>query len=402
VGGTSSATGGTKATGGTRNTAGTSGNLGNVVNVVVDEGPSALGYMNGLFVDVTLCVPGTATCQTIDHVLVDTGSYGLRVLESALTVTLPAITNSAGATLGECAQFVSGTAWGPVVRADVKIGDETAAAIPVHTIGESKYPMPNTSACTGVPLNDISSLRSNGVLGVGLYQQDCGAACTRTTGNPGVYVACTSAQAGGCKATAVSLDLQVSNPIISFPVDNNGVIIQLPDVPDQGAASVAGKMIFGIGTQPNNDLGSATVFKPVNDYGYIGTSFPAGGAQYSAILDSGSNAIYFLDAATSGLAACPATYSGFYCPASTTSLSATIYGSGAASTAIDFKVTSVTKLNARNTAFDTVAGEMPGSGGSDPAALDFIWGLSFFYGRSIYTAIEQQTTPAGTGPYVAF
>jgi hypothetical protein len=32
----------------------------------------------------------------------------------------------------------------------------------------------------------------------------------------------------------------------------------------------------------------------------------------------------------------------------------------------------------------------------------FDWGLPFFYGRNVYNAIENHTTTAGTGPYVAF
>jgi hypothetical protein len=36
---------------------------------------------------------------------------------------------------------------------------------------------------------------------------------------------------------------------------------------------------------------------------------------------------------------------------------------------------------------------------TDPS---FDWGLPFFYGRTVYTAIENQSTPAGVGPYFAF
>lgn len=35
-----------------------------------------------------------------------------------------------------------------------------------------------------------------------------------------------------------------------------------------------------------------------------------------------------------------------------------------------------------------------------PKSLDgFDWGLPFFYGRNVFTAIEGQSTPGGTGPY---
>ena len=54
----------------------------NVQPITVNAGP-ANNYANGLFTSVTICVPGSASnCQTIDGVLVDTGSSGLRILSS--------------------------------------------------------------------------------------------------------------------------------------------------------------------------------------------------------------------------------------------------------------------------------------------------------------------------------
>jgi hypothetical protein len=32
----------------------------------------------------------------------------------------------------------------------------------------------------------------------------------------------------------------------------------------------------------------------------------------------------------------------------------------------------------------------------------FGWGLPFFFGRTVFLAIEGQPTPAGAGPYYAF
>jgi hypothetical protein len=48
-----------------------------------------------------------------------------------------------------------------------------------------------------------------------------------------------------------------------------------------------------------------------------------------------------------------------------------------------------------NEVFDTVAGA--NSGGFD-------WGMPFFFGRNVYTAIEGVTPPAGVpkGPFVAY
>ena len=65
------------------------------------------------------------------HVLVDTGSYGLRIMASALaaaglTQSDLAEPNNAGNMLAECLPFADGYTWGPLVALDVGIGGERA------------------------------------------------------------------------------------------------------------------------------------------------------------------------------------------------------------------------------------------------------------------------------------
>src|ERR1700730_8979817 len=85
----------------------------NVQPVIVDAGPLINGQPAGdediLFTTVTVCIPGTATCQSIDHIAVDTGSSGLRILASQLTLTLPNSANAAGQPIGNCVQFADNT-----------------------------------------------------------------------------------------------------------------------------------------------------------------------------------------------------------------------------------------------------------------------------------------------------
>jgi hypothetical protein len=372
----------------------------NVVTAIVDPGPQLIGYTNGVFADVTLCEPDTGNCQTFDHLLVDTGSTGVRVLESEMKLNLPAATTASGQLLVECTPFVDGTAWGPLKVADVRIGGEVAARQRVQLIGELSYAMP--SDCTGTPVTDLESLGANGILGVGIHLHDCGSACAqpaRSAANPGLYFTCTN-PLGGCAVASVPTAEQVAHPVVAFPVDNNGILLQLPALPEGGAFSVSGLLFFGIGTQANNGPGSARVF-PSDNLGYIGTAFPAGGTSYSAYLDSGSNALFFLNEATSGLRRCGAKLKDFYCPGATTSLSATIFSADGSSAAVDFRVADLSKLDPCAFALDDIAGPMPGYP-TDPGVPDFDWGLPFFFGRSIYIAIEGQSTPAGTGPYFAF
>jgi hypothetical protein len=71
----------------------------NVVPLTVDLGPVPTQALatNTIYTSVTICVPDTTTCQTVDHIEVDTGSQGLRVLQSAIPgLALPQLTDGSG------------------------------------------------------------------------------------------------------------------------------------------------------------------------------------------------------------------------------------------------------------------------------------------------------------------
>ena len=364
---------------------------GNVQPIMVNSGP-AKNYANGVFTSVTVCVPGSATCETIDNVLVDTGSYGLRLLAStgggALTLSLPSQNTPSGTPVGECASFVSGFTWGPVKTADIIIAGENASSVPVQVIDPGFASIPPACMNSGVPPDDsLNSLGANGILGVGPYIADCGGACAQTdTANPGLYYQC---PASGCQVLAEPVDQQVQNPIALFANDNNGVILELPAV-SAPLTSLAGSMVFGIGTQSNNGLGGVQLF-PIDASGEFTTTYK--GKSYPSFVDSGSNAYFFLDDTETGLTVC-SNNSGFYCPASQTNLTAQTV-SGSASDSINFSVVSADSLFATsaNFVFPTLAGPNTGI---------FDWGLPFFYGRNVYTAIESRSTPKGSGPFWAY
>jgi uncharacterized protein DUF3443 len=363
----------------------------NVQPISVNSGP-AHNYANGVFTSVTVCVPGSSNCQTIDDVLVDTGSYGLRLLSSAgggaLTLSLPRQSAGSSSAVGECALFVSGYTWGPVASADITIAGEHASNVPVQVIDPTFTAAPSGCKNSGVPgEQSLSTLGANGILGIGPYIQDCGPACEQTGSmNPGLYYQCSSSS---CEVAPQNMGQQVQNPVALFAKDNNGVIIQLPAL-SGSAVSLSGSMVFGIGTQSNNSLGSATIF-PLDSSGEFTTTFK--GKPYAGFVDSGSNAFFFLDAASTGLTDCPDN-SGFYCPASPVNLSATTSSGGTAET-INFSVVSASTLfaNSSDYVFATLAGANPNT---------FDWGLPFFFGRNVYTAIEGHSTPAGGGPFWAY
>jgi hypothetical protein len=377
----------------------------NTVTITAGPGPSTANpYMNGVFVSVTVCVPGSSTqCTTIPNVLLDTGSSGLRVLSSALGgLPLTNMTASDGSTVASCIQYVDlSYNWGPVARADVKMAGEVASGVPIQVIADPASTFPAApSACSngGTAGNTVDSLGANGVLGLSFFLYDCGPACAPgTTSNGGMYFSCPDTS---CQVTTVSLPNQLQNPVALFTFDNNGISITLPTLPDAGLPSATGTLTFGISTQTDNALNSAVVQTP-NNQGNFTTVFK-NTSYTSSFIDSGSSAFYFLDSATTGLPDCTLS-TGFYCPAAIQRLSATNTGANGRSKAISFSVANADNLPAPNWVFNDVAGSsLSGNSQSGLPSLYFDWGLPFFFGRTVFVAIEGKSTTGGTGPYWAY
>ena len=176
----------------------------------------ASGTQNLLFTTLTIC-DANSNCQTIDHIQVDTGSRGLRIFKQALplTVGLTQILDDQGAALAVCEVFALRTAWGPVQTASVKLASEPAITIPVQvidaTFGTPSRPFPCDEGAWISPMDT----HANGILGIDVGKPDSAA----------VYFTC---QANAC-TKFTPLDAQrVANPVLALPVDNNGVIINLP------------------------------------------------------------------------------------------------------------------------------------------------------------------------------
>src|SRR5262249_45816438 len=171
-----------------------------------------------------------SVCQTIDGILVDTGSVGLRILQSQIPLLkLPTLSDGSGKTLQNCATYPDGSfLWGPVARADVYFAGEVAPNDLVQIITSSTNPAPN--GCSNGTLNNLNTpelLGANGILGIGPEPTDCVVAgrdlCDTSSVPvpPNVYFSCASQ---GCdpidSAVVVSRDKQVTNPVALFPLDN--------------------------------------------------------------------------------------------------------------------------------------------------------------------------------------
>jgi len=375
----------------------------NIVAMTVMPGPASNQPFNQPYVTVKICLPGSATCSPVSDILVDTGSYGLRVMASALSaagVNLPATPDpnplAPGNTIQECLPFADGYAWGQVSLAGVTVGGETTdGSVPIQVIDDSPSPMPAApSGCAvGAPLNSAEALGANGILGVGVFTSDCGSYCAETpTPDKEIYYSCPAS--GNCSTVSQAVTDQVSNPVAYFPTDNNGVVLQLPSISSNGAPTAAGYLVFGIGTEANNGLGNATVLT-ANTSGYFTTSFN-GQSLPDSFIDSGSNALFFNDPSLAG-DECHSNQ--FYCPPATTQLSATNQGGNGVTSNISFSIISVDKIG-NNYALDDVAGPAPAISGFSSGYFD--WGLPFFYGRTIYFALDGVEAGGTMGPYYAY
>ncbi len=391
--------------------------LDNFTTVTIDTGPAALsqgsdGYIadNIPYVSVTLCVPGTSTCQTIDHVTVDTGSVGLRIVRSALNAAMrdafPQQQDASGNPVGECYGYVDGYAFGSVRSADFKIGGEAVADMPFHLVGDTgrfaAIP-PECSSGGGDSLATIQEIGGNGIIGIGTTTTDCGSYCATPGGYSGaIYYDCPSSGCGAVITRAASEAApfkQLPNPVAAMGTDRNGTILSLPAIAAGGQATASGTLTFGIGTQSNNALGSAKVLTTSTD-GLLTAEYK-GQSLRDSFIDSGSNLYLFVD---SDIAPCTDDdFTGFYCPATPVALRPVIRGRNGASANADSTLASAkTLFNGSNAA-------LPGIG-ANPEALDnlmpypssFDFGLPFFYGRKVYTAIAGRTAGGTLGPYVAF
>ncbi len=374
----------------------------NTVALTVDTGPTAAtGAINHAYVTVTVCLPGNATaCASIDHVLLDTGSVGLRLVRSVLaakSLTLPVSTDSGGNGVEECMSFGGGQTWGPVAIADVKLAGEVAAKTPLQIMDDtgSGAPPPATCGAGGTLINGVGGFGANGVLGLGVFAEDCGASCASATPAPPVYFGCTAA--GVCTAENVAASAQVTNPVTGFAADNNGVIVNLPNLQNaNGDTTLQGELVFGIGTQTDNALPATGItILGADATGHFTATYNGASAPLPALIDSGTDSYAFGDPT---IPVCnTGAFVGYYCPATAPQpLFAVNVGVGANNgvDTVDFALANPQSFVANAAAI--------GGLGSGAGSSKFTWGMPFFYGRKIYLGIDQRTVGNTVGPLYAY
>jgi hypothetical protein len=357
----------------------------NQVALTVD---SSMGAYNRPYVSVTVCTPGTSQCATVDHVLVDTGSVGLRLKRSVLpgSLSLPSSTDAAnGSPLAECAEFASGHLWGPVVTADVKMASETASSISMQIIDDSFSSVP--ASCSEYGGSIASDLGANGVIGLENLLHDCDSSAE--CGGPGVttYFDCNGSNCSS-QTPLMQIANEIPNPVSKFATDNTGIVVTFPSVPAGGSRSVSGVLTFGINSQSDNQIGSQTQLQ-VSVAGYVKATYD--NQLDWAFLDTGSTTDYFTDSSI------PTCSDSFFCPGSSMTVSPTLSGISGTSQVVNVNIgNGDSEVGNGNAAFSDV-GQSSSFGGEDYFDL----GLPFFFGKSIYFGYPSNELFEGTWPYVA-
>ncbi|MCQ8239635.1 DUF3443 family protein [Rhizosaccharibacter radicis] len=336
---------------------------------LVAETPNS-GF-NRLTVSVTVCSPGSERCVTIPHIMVDTGSVGLRLQAHAVPdgLDLPLARNGSGQVVAECLRFVGAAAWGALHRADVRMGGLIARDIPVQVVGD-ELPRPGSCPGGGHPT-------SNGTLGIGLHATDCGGNCVQSEAHPG-YLACAGAACAPYPGP-VPLFLQLPQPLRRFGTDNNGVMLDMPMPAHHGEARVEGRLLFGLGTNRDNGFGGASIIR-LSARGRVSTEY-AGRTATDSYFDSGTQSLIVPD---DRLPICPGGHASV-CLRPAVRTSATVVGADGSRTVIPFLV-----------------GEFPrpGEHGVFAGAVSvarrpdlFVWGFPFFIGRRVGLLFAGETVP---------
>lgn len=331
---------------------------------------------NRLVVSVKICEPGSSRCATIDNVMVDTGSTGLRLEASAVPswLNLPPFLGPDHRQMAECLHFVHDDAWGFLYRGDVHMGGLTAAGLPLQIIADGNAPQP--ASC---PVSTVHPT-SNGTLGLSPDLTDCRGACRQNFSRPGVYT-CGN---GTCVPIQgkVGPAYRLLNPVAALPKHNNGVVFDLPASPAEGAAEIAGTLTFGVETSDNNRL-NASRFLRLDERDHFTTVYDGLGYPESYI-DSGTETFVLADDL---LPRCGG-MGRAYCADPERQLEAVMVGNDGARLPMRFAVGDY-----RSSRQHRVGASGNVAVAADPASRAFVWGAPFFLGKRVSIVLDGMSIP---------
>ncbi len=260
--------------------------------------------VNVPLVTIKVCVPGTQICQSIDHVLLDTGSTGLSIFSNTTggeintTMTpLPHLQDVLGRNIYDCFAYGDGFVdAGGMYQADVYIGNHKAPIQTIGVFGDSetyfstlcqRNPVVNTQPSGDYVIQSPSGTIGrgiNGILGIAPYKLSL---INETTAQ-----ACDSLFS--CVAYQYTSVNAPSNILSRLTTDNNGFTLSLPSLTipadsEYNSPPFTGNIILGINTKSNNIITSTPIY--LSSEGYI---FCYSGSWKANILFDTGGVAYFI------------------------------------------------------------------------------------------------------------
>lgn len=359
----------------------------NQVPISIGSGLNGDG-INTMYISLTMCSNSSGTsCQTVDNIILDTGSFGVKINKSALpesfVLILPRVTTNAGNEVYACNTFGSGYVFADEHYAALNLAGTMTNDVVVQIIENSpSAEIPDSCIAKG-PFDDFSNFGANGIIGINpaltlsnssvlLYKKDIN----------GIYKALTSSEESG-------LPVLNQNPLPSLVTNNNGFVVSIPPVTQNTNTNVTGTLILGINTEANNQITNQTnlIVASESDLSvvcnsacfYSKISNPE--STIPAVFDSGTNGWVFM---SNTLPQCD--YG--YCPTSPTVWTSSVYS-------YNFAANESYPISATISADEVVNGQsisfavMPGWGYYN-YNNQTLYGSPFFFGKNIYVVFPTQ------------
>lgn len=356
-------------------------------NMQISVTPNSNGVCNSVnspCVSVTICDSNNNNCSRVNNILLDTGSFGLRVFSSTLSSsTLNSLTpiTANGNKVGECVSYGDGSQnWGSIAYANLQLAvGATATNTPIQIIDSTFSKVP--SSCYNAT-SSPTDFGYNGILGVGLSKND-----------GGNYYSCNG---NSCTSYNLPIKQQVANPVSLLPQNNNGITLTFDNVGSGGGSGITGQLIFGVSTTQSNTVNVANTYPATFDSNGIPVfNSQMNSINYSGFLDSGTNTLSFNGSGISGLSQCTGQLAGFFCPISTINLSPSNLNSNSNYINSSISIANAYNiLNSGDSAYSNIGATIPSGIGQN--YIDY--GIPFFYGKTIQLVFQGSSSNIVNGP----
>jgi hypothetical protein len=364
----------------------------NEVPISIGSGMNGYG-INTMYVSITLCKDQTGTnCQTIDNIILDTGSFGLKINKSALPesfiASLTRVKTTNDETVYACNTFGSGYVFASEHYAVLQLAGDYSDNVIVQIIENSPTAEIPDSCLAKGPFDNFEDFGANGIIGVNpaltlsnntilLYRKDTN----------GIYVALTESEAN-------SVPILNQNPLTSLHYNNNGFVIQIPPTLTNTNTNIHGNLVLGINTNVNNMItkntnlivASESSLSTVCNSGCFYSKIENPESTIPAVFDSGTNSWVFI---SNNIPLC----SYGYCPESPFVWNSWVFSYDFAPNE-SYQVTAIITKDEESAGQELSFSVMPGWG-YENTNNETLYGSPFFFGKNVYIVFpsKQNSSP---------